>query len=49
VIPYELSIRYARETKSTLHLIDGDHRLNSSIKIIEGLFKNFLGRVLINE
>ncbi|HMV43217.1 MAG TPA: YqiA/YcfP family alpha/beta fold hydrolase [Leptospiraceae bacterium] len=46
VIPYELSIRYARESKSVLHLIQGDHRLNSSIETVEGLFRNFLTRTL---
>lgn len=49
IIPYELSIRYARESKCALHLIDGDHRLNTSISIIEGIFENFLSRILKEE
>lgn len=42
IVPHELSIRYARESKTTLHLIDGDHRLNSSLDEVLALFVNFL-------
>ena len=31
VVPVENSIRYARECRATLHLIDGDHRLTDNI------------------
>ncbi|MFQ6005531.1 MAG: YqiA/YcfP family alpha/beta fold hydrolase [Woeseia sp.] len=31
VVPPENSIRFARECRATLHLVDGDHRLNHNI------------------
>lgn len=46
VIPYEHSVRYAKESKCTLHLIEGDHRLNSSLEKVESIFENFLEKVL---
>ena len=46
VIPPGHSIRFAEEADCTLHLISGDHRLNSSIEMVEGLFGQFLCRVL---
>jgi len=46
IIPPEHSIRYAKEADCTLHMISGDHRLNSSIEVVEGLFGRFLKRVL---
>lgn len=49
VIPPENSIRFAKETNSNLHLIDGDHRLNSSLHIIEKLFSQFLNRVIASK
>jgi len=42
LIPPEHSIRFAKQTKCILHLIDGDHRLKSSIEIVAGLFERFL-------
>lgn len=45
VIPVENSIKYAKNQKCTLHLIDGDHRLNSSIDQVIELFTAFLKRV----
>ena len=45
-IPPEHSIKFAREANCTLHLISGGHRLNSSIKTVEELFRQFLRRVL---
>ncbi len=42
VIPVEHSIRYANEADCTLHLLSGDHRLNSSLEKVETLFRNFL-------
>ena len=47
VIPVENSIRYARETDCTLHLISGDHPLNSSLEVVAGLFERFLQQVTI--
>ena len=46
VIPMENSIRFAKEADCTLHLIKGDHRLNSSIETVADLFRHFLSRVL---
>ena len=46
IIPPEHSIKFANEADCTLHLISGDHRLNSSIETVEGLFRQFLLRVL---
>jgi surfactin synthase thioesterase subunit len=42
VIPVEHSIKYAKQTQCSLHLIDGDHRLNSSMEQVIALFKLFL-------
>jgi pimeloyl-ACP methyl ester carboxylesterase len=42
VIPPANSIRFAQEYGSPLHLIDGDHRLNSSIDRVGKLFCFFL-------
>ena len=46
VIPPEHSIRFAKEADCELHLISGDHRLNLSMEVVEGLFRQFLCRVL---
>ena len=46
VIPVENSIRYAKESNSALHVISGDHALNSSIDVVEGLFEAFLKQVI---
>ena len=46
IIPPQNSIRYAKEADCTLHLISGDHPLNSSIDVVEGLFRQFLSRTL---
>ena len=42
IIPVENSIRYAKNRDCSLHLISGDHRLNSSIELVEKLFSQFL-------
>lgn len=42
VIPPEHSIRFAQEAQCTLHLISGDHRLNTSLEQVERLFEQFL-------
>jgi surfactin synthase thioesterase subunit len=47
IIPPEHSIKFAKEADCTLHLISGDHRLKSSIETVEGLFNQFLDRVLV--
>ncbi len=45
VIPFENSIRFAQKANCTLHLIDGDHRLNSSIEVVANLFEKFLSQL----
>ncbi len=42
IIPPENSIRFAKDAKCSLHLIDGDHRLNSSIKMVTSIFEQFI-------
>lgn len=46
IIPVEHSIKYAQQTKCTLHLIDGDHRLNTSLNQVVSLFTVFLEDVV---
>jgi alpha/beta superfamily hydrolase len=46
IIPPENSIKFAKDADCTLHLISGDHRLISSIAIVEELFRQFLKAVL---
>ena len=42
IIPVDNSVQFAREANCTLHLIKGDHRLNSSSEEVASLFKRFL-------
>lgn len=42
VIPWELSMKYARQTESQLHLIAGDHGLNSVLDNVVAQFEVFL-------
>jgi alpha/beta superfamily hydrolase len=42
VIPFGNSVKYAKEAKCTLHLIEGDHRLNTSLEQVEEIFEEFL-------
>jgi predicted esterase YcpF (UPF0227 family) len=42
IIPPENSIKFAKDIDCSLHLISGDHRLNSSIDVVEKLFFQFL-------
>ncbi len=46
VIPFEHSVRFAKERDCFLHLISGDHRLNSSIEEVDKLFTQFLNNYL---
>lgn len=46
VIPPQHSIDFARQADCNLHLIQGDHALNSSIETVESIFDDFLVRVL---
>lgn len=45
IIPYQHSQRYCQKSGCELHLIDGDHRLNSSLKDVSKIFESFLVRV----
>ena len=42
IVPVENSIRFARECRATLHLIDGDHRLTDNIDEINVYLKQFI-------
>ena len=42
VVPPESSIKFAKNMNCSLHLIAGDHRLNSSIEVVEKLFSQFI-------
>jgi len=42
IVPPENSMKYAENDNCSLHLIAGDHRLNSSIETVEKLFSQFL-------
>ena len=44
VIPCENAIRFARLRQCTLHLVQGDHRLNARIALLRELFHAFLAR-----
>jgi pimeloyl-ACP methyl ester carboxylesterase len=46
IIPPEHSIRFARRSDSSLHLISGDHRLNTSIETVSPLFRKFIEKAL---
>ena len=46
IIPVQKSIQYAQLSKCSLHLIDGDHRLNSSLEQVDALFTLFLTKFL---
>lgn len=44
VIPCENAIRFARLRQCSLHLVQGDHRLNTRIPLLRELFDAFLAR-----
>jgi alpha/beta superfamily hydrolase len=46
IIPAENSFRFAAQHNLELHMIDGDHRLNDQIDLIEMLFELFLQRIV---
>lgn len=45
VIPVENSFRFAKGSECDLHVLNGDHRLNSVLPQVEALFSLFLDRV----
>jgi pimeloyl-ACP methyl ester carboxylesterase len=42
VVPFEHSVRFAREYNSSLHLLDDDHQLHDQLRFIKYLFEYFL-------
>lgn len=46
VVPVQNSIRFAQQYRSTLHLIDSDHRLTANVPELCQYFDLFLQRVL---
>lgn len=45
VVPVDNSIRFARECRATLHLLDGDHRLTANIDEINHYLRRFVTRL----
>jgi pimeloyl-ACP methyl ester carboxylesterase len=46
VVPVNNSIKFAGEADCTLHLISGDHKLNSSIEVVADIFDHFLRSII---
>lgn len=46
VIPVENSIKFARESQCSLHVIDGDHRLIEALDTVGELFSQYLRHCL---
>jgi len=42
VVPVEHSMRFAREYRASLHLLDSDHQLHDQLRFIKYLFEYFL-------
>ena len=42
IVPVEHSIRFAREYRAALHLLDGNHSLHEQLRFIKYLFEFFL-------
>ena len=42
VVPVENSMRWAREHRAALHLLDSDHRLQDQIPVITSILAAFL-------
>ncbi len=45
IVPLENSIRWAREHRAALHVLDSDHRLEDQITVICSLLRAFLERL----
>ncbi len=45
IVPVENSIRFARQSRATLHLVDGDHRLTGNIDEIKQYLKQFIEKI----
>jgi len=46
VVPADNSVRFAREHRAELHVINSDHRLNDQLPLIGILFDHFLDEVM---
>ena len=42
VVPYDHSVRFARDNRCALHLLESDHRLHNQVRVIQYLFEYFL-------
>jgi pimeloyl-ACP methyl ester carboxylesterase len=42
VVPFDQSVRFAREYGAQLHLVDSDHQLHDQLRLIKYLFEYFL-------
>jgi len=49
VVPLEHSVRFAREYRATLHLLDTDHRMYDRLPFVNRLFEQFLIDVDMHE
>ena len=45
IIPWENSLRFAKNSQCEFHLINGDHRLTSAVDRISELFKMYLKNI----
>jgi hypothetical protein len=45
IVPADNSIRYARQYKCTLHMLDSDHRLTANLAEVCDLLDRFLRRL----
>jgi alpha/beta superfamily hydrolase len=46
VVPVQNSIRFARQHRCELYLLDGDHRLNDVLSKVEAIFDLFIRQVM---
>jgi predicted esterase len=46
VVPVQNSIRFARQHRCELYLLEGDHRLNDVLPKVEAIFELFIGQVM---
>ncbi len=49
IIPAEHVIRFAQQQSCSLHLMPGDHRLNSSMYLVEPIFSQFIHSLISTE
>ena len=48
IVPVDNSIRFARDSAATLHIVDGDHRLTTNIDDINQYLKHFVNRLMVS-